>query len=280
MTYRTLVDAEKTQAHVNDPNWVIVDCRFSLADAAAGVRAYQSGHLPGAVYADLERDLSGPVNSKSGRHPLPDPQWLADRFGAWGIGPGVQVVAYDDVGGAFASRLWWSLRWLGHEAAALLDGGIGAWQAAGFALSTSTPQPQPRVFTAKTSLEVADVAAVEQRGNRGGLLLDARSLERFRGEQEPIDPVAGRIPGAVSAPVDGNLGADGRFLSAAVLRDRFERLLAGAAPAAVIHYCGSGVTACHNLLAMEHGGLTGSCLYPGSWSEWIRDPQRSIERGD
>lgn len=279
MTHRTLIDATETAAHRDDPGWVIVDCRFSLADPAAGYIAYQNGHLPGAVHADLERDLSGPVTPETGRHPLPDPRRLADRFGAWGIGPGIQVVVYDDVGGAFASRLWWSLRWLGHEDVALLDGGLGAWVAAGFALSTALSQPTPRVFGGKVCPEFSTIDTVELQALSAGLLLDARSRERYRGEQEPIDPVAGHIPGAVSAPVDGNLGSDGRFLPTAALRERFERLLAGAAPTAVIHYCGSGVMACHNLLAMEHAGLTGSRLYPGSWSEWIRDPSRPIELG-
>lgn len=280
MIYRTLIECTELAAYIDNPGWVICDCRFNLADVTAGRRNYEIGHLPGACYVDLERDLSGPITPQTGRHPLPDPRVMAERFGAWGIGPGVQVVAYDDAGGGFAVRLWWSLRWLGHEAVAVLNGGIGAWQAAGLELTTLPPAAKAREFPLAPTWEVADIAAIEQSVHQGGILLDARSLERFRGEQEPIDPVAGHIPGAVAAPYDRNLGSDGRFLPAETLRARFEGLLAGADPAAAVHYCGSGVTACHNLLAMEHAGLTGSRLYPGSWSEWIRDPRRPIARGD
>lgn len=279
MIYRTLIDVETTAAHLDDPDWVLVDCRFSLADPAAGRRAYCDGHLPGAVYADLEQDLSAPVTPATGRHPLPDPRSLARRFGEWGIGPGVQVVAYDDMGGTFAARLWWSLRWLGHDAAALLDGGIGAWVAAGHTLSTAETPPAPRAFESRVSEGVAMADTVKRAEDEGGVLIDARTAERFSGEQEPIDPVAGRIPGAVNAPTDGNLGSDGRFLPPAALRERFQALLGERDARAAIHYCGSGVTACHNLLAMEYAGLRGSRLYPGSWSEWIRDPGRPVARG-
>lgn len=279
MIYRTLIDVAATAAQLTNPDWVLIDCRFSLADPAAGQRAYLDDHLPGARYADLERDLSAPVTPATGRHPLPDPPSLARRFGEWGIGPETQVVVYDDVGGGFAARLWWSLRWLGHEAVAVLDGGIDAWRAAGHPLSREEPQPLRTVFEPRVSEEVVTAASVERAQSEGRVLIDARSAERFRGEQEPIDPVAGRIPGAVSAPTDGNLGPDGRFLAPERLRERFQALLDGADASAAVHYCGSGVTACHNLLAMEHAGLHGSRLYPGSWSEWIRDASRPVARG-
>ncbi len=279
MTYRTLIDVEAAAARIRDPHWVVMDCRFSLADPGAGIQAYRTGHLPGARYADLERDLSAPVTAATGRHPLPDPAVLARRLGDWGVGPGVQVVVYDDVGGSFAARLWWSLRWLGHAAVAVLDGGIDAWRAAGYELTREEPSVTPALFEPRVSEAVADADSVARAPQAGDVLIDGRSGERFRGEQEPIDPVAGRIPGAVNAPTDGNLGPDGRFLAPEVLRQRFLTLLSGAAAGAAIHYCGSGVTACHNLLAMEHAGLHGSRLYPGSYSEWIRDPSRPVARG-
>lgn len=279
MPYRTLVDVPTLAAHIDDLDWVTVDCRFSLADTAAGHRAYAAGHIPGARYADLDRDLSGPVTPVTGRHPLPDPAALARRLGGWGIGAGVQVVAYDDTGGTLAARLWWLLRWLGHEQAAVLDGGLGAWKAAGHALTAAAPDPVARTFTGRprAALEVGTLG-VEQALDAGDyVLVDARAAPRFRGEEEPLDPVAGHIPGAVNLPCEGNLDAGGHFRSPAELRQRFAAALGARSCTAVIHYCGSGVTACHNLLAMEHVGLGGSRLYPGSWSEWIRDPNRPVQ---
>lgn len=279
--YATLIDSQTLHAHLQDPDWVVVDCRFSLMELEAGPRAYQESHLPGARYAHLDQDLSSPITPTTGRHPLPDPARLARRLGEWGIGPRTQVVAYDGAGGMLAAaRLWWLLRWLGHSAVAVLDGGFPAWQQAGWPLTTELPQVEPQVFEGRPNdqlwLTTAQVMALPP----GQTLLDARGAARFRGEMEPIDPVAGHIPGALNLPTEEHLTANGHFLPPAELRARFAAVLGECAPTTVVHNCGSGVTACHNLLAMEIAGLSGSRLYAGSWSEWIRDPNRPVATGD
>lgn len=280
MAHTTLITAATLQAHLDDPDWVVVDCRFNLADPAAGRRAYQDGHIPGARYAHLDEDLSAPVTATTGRHPLPDPARLAATLGAWGIGPGTQVLAYDDLGGMLAAaRLWWLLRWLGHTAVAVLDGGLPAWTRAGLPLSTDVPVIAARTFIARPDDRLWLTVEQVQGLPAHELLLDARGAARYRGEMEPIDPVAGHIPGALNLPTESNLAADGCFLPAAALRARFAALLGERPAARVVHSCGSGVTACHNLLAMEVAGLSGSRLYAGSWSEWIRDPQRPVATG-
>ncbi|MDX5333344.1 MAG: sulfurtransferase [Gammaproteobacteria bacterium] len=280
--FDTLVELRWFQAHLQDPGVVVVDCRFSLADAQAGRRAYLAGHVPGAVYADLEQDLSGPVGPETGRHPLPDPMLLARRFAAWGIGPDTQVVALDDAGGAMAARLWWLARWLGHRQVALLDGGYAAWNTAGLPLETGEVERPPAVFDARTGDDrwvdagcVAETLALGQ-----GVLIDARAPARFAGEEEPIDPVAGHVPGALNRPFTANLDDTQCFLPPETLRAAFRSLLGDTPSTGVMHMCGSGVTACHNLLAMEVAGMPGSRLYAGSWSEWIRDPARPVARGD
>lgn len=280
MTFRTLIAPETLHAHLGREDWRLVDCRFDLADADAGERAWREAHVPGAVYAHLERDLSGPVTSRTGRHPLPDPDRLVQRLGEWGINPASQVVAYDASGGAMAARLWWLLRWLGHDAVAVLDGGWSAWRGAGFPVESALPSPSPTRFERRLSLnESIDTAAVLRavEGESDWRLVDARAPERFRGEVEPIDPVAGHVPGAVNRPFAENLDARGRFLRPEILRERFATIASGRADR-VAHYCGSGVTACHNVLAMEYAGLGGSRLYAGSWSEWIRDPSHPVTR--
>jgi thiosulfate/3-mercaptopyruvate sulfurtransferase len=257
---------------------VLLDCSFDLADAAAGERAYAAGHLPGARYVHLDRDLSGPKTGANGRHPLPDRQALARRAGEWGIAPGVQVVCYDGQGMPYAARAWWLLRWLGHDAVAVLDGGLQAWLADGGQTSTAVPAPtgQAPYPSAAAALPTVDAPTLlRELGRR--LIVDARAGERFRGEIEPLDPVAGHIPGARNRFFKDNLRADGRFKNAAQLRAEFEA--AGLDARQVVHQCGSGVTACHNLLAMEYAGLSGSALYPGSWSEWCADPQRPVAIG-
>ena len=280
MAHTTLITAATLQAHLDDPDWVVVDCRFNLADPAAGRRAYQAGHIPGARYAHLDEDLSAPVTATTGRHPLPDPARLAATLGAWGIGPGTQVLAYDDLGGMLAAaRLWWLLRWLGHTAVAVLDGGLPAWTRAGLPLSTDVPVIAARTFIARPDDRLWLTVEQVQGLPAHELLLDARGAARYRGEMEPIDPVVGHIPGALNLPTESNLAADGCFLPAAALRARFAALLGERPAARVVHSCGSGVTACHNLLAMEVAGLSGSRLYAGSWSEWIRDPQRPVATG-
>ncbi len=280
MSHTTLIDACTLHTHRNDPNWVVMDCRFSLADPEAGRRAYRDNHLPGAHYAHLDEDLSDPITPTTGRHPLPDPGRLAQKLGAWGIGHDTQVVAYDDMGGMLAAaRLWWLLRWLGHTACAVLDGGLPTWRRAGLPLTAEMPAARPTAFVPQpddrlwmSTEQVLTLSATE-------VLLDARAAARYRGEMEPIDPVAGHIPGALNLPTDGNLTPEGHFLPVAALRERFAAALNDRSPATVIHACGSGVTACHNLLAMEAAGLGGSRLYAGSWSEWIRDPQRAVAVG-
>jgi thiosulfate/3-mercaptopyruvate sulfurtransferase len=281
MTYTTLVSADLLKQHLDDPNWIILDVRHDLFNSTAGVEAYRAGHIPGARFAALDDDLSGPKNGRNGRHPLPDREALAERFRAWGIGHATQIVAYDAQGGQFAARLWWLARWLGHRATALLDGGWPAWIAAGGAADASVPAAARGGFTATASLapslDANDVLANLTRGER--IVVDARSPERYRGEQEPLDPVAGHIPGAVNRPCVQNLGPDQRFKTSAELRAEFASLLGDRAPALVVHQCGSGVTACHNLLAMEIAGLTGSALFAGSWSEWVADPARPVRTG-
>ncbi len=283
MAFTTLIDPETLQAHLEDPDWVVVDCRFSLSDPAYGRRAYQEAHIPGAVYAHLDEDLSGPiVPGRTGRHPLPDPDRLARKLSAWGIDNRTQVVAYDDAGGAFAARLWWLLGWLGHDAVAVLDGGWPRWVREGRPVRGGIETRPPRTFVPHLRPEQVATAdeVLRHLHDPAWRLLDARAPERYRGELEPIDPVAGHIPGAVNAPFAENLTPEGTFRPPEQLRQRFEALLGDVPPERVICYCGSGVTAAHNLLAMAHAGLPGARLYAGSWSEWITDPRRPVARGD
>ena len=277
--FTTLIDCQTLARQLDNPDWVIVDCRFDLLQPQAGRAAYAAGHLPGAVYADLNEDLSGSVTPSSGRHPLPDPQSLAARLGEWGVGPHSQVVAYDAGNSAFAVRLWWLLRWLGHQAVAVLDGGLAAWQAAGLPTSRDAPTPRPARFQSRPQPDmVLGMAQVRDAlHERAIILLDARAAPRYAGEVEPIDPVAGHVPGALNLPFEGNLDASGFFLAPAQLRQRFAAFAND--PARVAHMCGSGVTACHNLLAMEMAGLHNSRLYVGSWSEWVSDPVNAVTKG-
>lgn len=279
--HRTLISAEALAARLaaGAPS-VLLDCRFDLSDPSAGLAAYAAAHLPGARYAHLDQDLSGVKTGRNGRHPLPDMAALAAWAGATGIAPGVQVVAYDDLGGPYAARCWWLLRWLGHEAVAVLDGGVAAWRARGGTIERGAPgspvATAPYPVPAAAAMPTIDADALLAALGRVRLV-DARSAARFRGESETLDPVAGHIPGATLRPFQDNLLPNGRFKPAAKLRAEFEDW---ATPAAqVVHQCGSGVTACHNLLAMVHAGLEGSVLYPGSWSEWVADPTRPVARG-
>ena len=282
MTFTTLIDTGALARHLADPRWVIVDCRFTLTDPAAGRRAYDTGHIPGARYAHLNEDLSGPIAPRTGRHPLPDPNALAQKLGAWGIDESKQVVVYDDSFGAMASRLWWLLRWLGHETVALLDGGYPKWVREKRPLTTETPRIPPASFSPRINHTLwVNAAFVEQAvRDEAFLVMDARAEERYRGDIEPLDKVAGHVPGAVNVPFDDNLDISGEFLSPEELRERYLDLLGGVAPDQAIHMCGSGVTACHNVLAMEHAGLAGGKLYAGSWSEWITDPNRPVAKGE
>lgn len=280
--YTTLISVAELDAQLPDPGWVVVDCRFDLSDTSAGRAAYLAGHIPGAVYAHLDETLSGPVQSgKTGRHPLPDPEVFADTLSRWGIDGSKQVVAYDDRGGPFAARLWWMLRWMGHPAVAVLDGGWPAWSKAGYATQQGDVQVPRTQFQAQVrqALQVEAGRIAQSLQEKDLVLVDARAAPRYRGEEEPLDPVAGHIPGALSLPFTENLGPDLHFKPREVLQAQFAEALDGRPAEAVVCYCGSGVTAAHNLLALTHAGFEGVRLYAGSWSEWITDPDRPVAVG-
>ena len=280
MVASPLISTAALAERLTDPDWVVADCRFDLGDPQAGVAAWRAGHIPGAIHVDLERDLAVAVAPHTGRHPLPSPDEFASTLSRLGIGNRAQVVCYDAGNGAYASRLWWMLRYLGHDAVQVLDGGFAAWVAEGRPLATEevlrpaasfAANPRPRML--------CDVAGVTAALARGELVVDVRGAERFRGEVEPLDTVAGHVPGAVNLPFLQNLGADGRFRPPAEIADMW-RSRTGALPSrAPICMCGSGVTACQGLLALEIAGIGGGRLYAGSWSEWIRDPARPVARG-
>lgn len=276
-----LITPQGLAASLGDQRLRVIDLRHDLMKPGAGRAAWQAGHVPGAIHLDLDLDLSGTRNGRNGRHPLPDPLDLAAHLGLAGIGDADRVVVYDDAGGAFAARLWWMLRWLGHQAVSVLDGGWQAWTVAGLPQSTEAAKPIATVFTPRApqpwTVDASGLAAGLAAGSL--LLVDARAPERFRGEVEPIDPVAGHIPGARNRFMRLNLDDDGCFKPAAALRAEFEALLAGRPVAELVCQCGSGVTACHNLLALEVAGLPGARLYPGSWSEWCSDPARPVAIG-
>ena len=277
MPYTTLVSTGELARHLGDPGWVIVDCRHDLADVEAGAHAYRAAHLPGAIFMHLDRDLSGAKTGRNGRHPLPEVAALASTLGRAGIDGSTQVIAYDQNNGAWASRLWWLLHWLGHDAAAVLDGGLDQWVAEGRPVTSETPAARTAKFVPKQPARTASAGEILRHLDDDTLLvLDARAAERYRGEVEPIDPVAGHIPGARNRPYTENLAAQGTFKPAELLRSEFEAALGDRSPSAVVHQCGSGVTSCHNALAMAVAGLPGSRLYPGSWSEWIADPARPV----
>jgi thiosulfate/3-mercaptopyruvate sulfurtransferase len=280
--FTTLISTADLAAHLADPVFVLVDVRHDLTQPDAwGESAYGLGHLPGARFAHLDRDLSAPKSGHNGRHPLPDAHACAELFGRLGIDATKQVVAYDQGSGMYAARLWWMLRALGHDAAAVLDGGYAAWTREGRPVTTALPAPARASFAARSVPSNVDASAVAASLGAGSLLLiDARGRERFRGDAEPLDPVAGHIPGALNRPYTENLDAEGRFKAATTLAAEFGALLGGRTPNGVVHYCGSGVSACHNLLAMAHAGLDGARLYPGSWSEWCADPARPTARVD
>jgi thiosulfate/3-mercaptopyruvate sulfurtransferase len=289
MSYRTLIDVPALRRRLESvppsgSGLAIIDCRFDLSDPTAGRRLYAAGHIPGARFADLNEDLSAPVTRETGRHPLPEPLAFAATLGRLGIENGVQVVAYDAANGAFAARLWWMLRAWGHGEVAVLDGGYPAWTAVGAPTLTGAEPSASGTAIELPTIEqwpVASAAEVEEllRDPRR-LLVDARAPERYAGSVEPIDTVAGHVPGAENHPFSSNLGSDGRFLSAAELERRWQARLGGREPAALVAMCGSGVTACHNLLALEIAGLPGAKLYAGSWSEWIRNSRRPVAKGD
>jgi thiosulfate/3-mercaptopyruvate sulfurtransferase len=277
--YDLLIRANELAAALDDPRLIIVDVRHDLSDHSLGQRKYDEGHVPGAHFLRVETDLSGPHTGQNGRHPLPAIDAFVATMSALGVDASKQVVAYDGGTSTYSARLWWMLRWLGHRNAAVLDGGFRAWEAAGLPTSTDVPERRPARFEPKVSETPVTVdSLVAHRDEPDYTLVDARGADRFRGENETIDPVAGHIPGSRSRPFTNNLNKDQTFKDIATLREEFAALLAGRAPEQIVHSCGSGVTACNNLLAMELAGLTGSRLYPGSWSEWSSDPERPIAR--
>lgn len=281
--YTTLISAADLARHIDDPAWVVIDCRHDLVNLNAGREAYDIAHLPHAQFADMETDLSGdkhgPDGAFRGRHPLPGREAFIEQLRVWGVNDDTQVVAYDAHGGMFAARLWWLLRWVGHEAVAVLDGGIAAWQAQAQPLTAEVERRTPGSIAARTAhvgtVSVAEVLANIDSGER--VLVDARAPDRFRGENETIDPVGGHIPGAANRFFKDNLHTDGRFKAPEALRAEWAEVVPN--PARAIMQCGSGVTACHNLLALEVAGLPGAALYPGSWSEWCADPARPVATG-
>jgi len=281
MGWTTLVQAETLAIALNRTDLAVVDCRFSSASPGAGEYAYERSHIPGAVYAHMDRDLSDMVRRGDGRgrHPWPDGATFTARLGSWGITPQHQVVAYDDADGSMAARLWFLLRALGHEKVAVLDGGFKHWEGLRLPVDSAVVRPRPTTYEAQfDASRLLDATEVQSALDAGELLLDARPADRFRGENDTMDRVAGHVPGAINRPLAQNL-ADDRFKSPVQLAEEFRALLAGRTPQQAIMMCGSGVTACHNLLAMERAGLTGAKLYPGSWSGWIEDESRPVARG-
>ncbi len=281
--FTTLIDPQALVAHLGDPAWVVLDARFDLAAPARGEALYREGHISGARYVSLDTHLSGEKSGTNGRHPLPSPEDAATRFGALGIGPNTQVVLYDADMGMFAARGWWMLRWLGHQAVAVLDGGLAAWQRAGLPVSTVEAPWSPTAFTTRDVADDRRVPASEVEAHLGEttrILVDARANDRFRGENETIDPVGGHIPGAVNRFFQLNLTAEKTFKTPEALKAEWAAIVGGPNASRVVMYCGSGVTACHNLLALEHAGLEGARLFPGSWSEWCASPERPRATGD
>jgi thiosulfate/3-mercaptopyruvate sulfurtransferase len=280
LAFRTLIDTENLAAHLADSRWIAVDCRFQLSDASWGEHEYRTSHIPGAVYAHLDTDLSASLTGTNGRHPLPDPRVLVQTLIRLGIQDGMQVVVYDQDNAMFASRLWWLLKWIGHDDVAVLDGGFRKWTAEHRPVASGKDVRPAGSLTGRArqnmTADVDDVAGIVTRHDH--LLLDARAPERYRGDVEPIDRVPGHIPGAVNHFFQDNVDERGVFRSPAELRERLSRVLGATPSERVVCYCGSGVTACQNLLAMEVAGLSGARLYGGSWSEWSSDPAKPVER--
>lgn len=279
MAFQTILSAAELNKNLDNPDWAIMDCRFDLDKPELGYQEYLAGHIPGSLYINLNLDLSSEIiPGKTGRHPLPDKKVLADRFSSWGIDSSTNVVIYDNRNGGLAARMWWLLRWLGHENASVLDGGWPAWDIEKYPVETEEFAREPRVFSpAEHAQYVVDANVIEEiRLDPDYLLVDSRAAERYWGINETTDPFAGHIPGAVTAPYAGNLDDQGYFLDTDLLKERFDNLLGGIPAENVVFYCGSGVTASHNIIAMIEAGYEMPKLYPGSWSEWITDPSRPV----
>src|SRR5581483_4847538 len=281
MAQTTLISTDVLAKHIKDASYAVIDCRFKLDDPAWGEREYAAAHIPGAVYAHLDRDLSSHQTGTNGRHPLPDPIEFSIKMGTFGLESGTQVVVYDQNNGMFASRMWWLLRWVGHSAVAVLDGGFKKWIKEGRATRSGVERRRRSEFKGtRQSNMMVDATTVTQLTERSDWrLVDARAPERYRGEVEPLDKKAGHIPTAVNHPFTTNMAADGTFKTPEELRAHFAPTLGTVPPDQIVCYCRSGVTACHNLLAMEHAGLKGAKLYPGSWSEWSSDDTRPVAVG-
>lgn len=282
MPYETLITPAQLKQHLGDKNWCVVDCRFTLTAPQAGYQEYVAAHIPGAHYAHLDNDLSSPIQPGSGRHPLPTRQALVETFSRWGIDSNTQVVVYDTSNGMIAARLWWLLRWMGHASVALLDGGLARWQHEGNPLTAEQPPLESRHFVAGKPLEqfISSEELLTWINTPDHRLIDVRAAERFSGEVEPLDRVAGHIPGALNVPLQQNLDSAGNFLPPVQLKERYQQALASHSAGNVAVMCGSGVTACHTLLALHVAGIPGAILYAGSWSEWITDPQRPVVTKD
>ena len=278
MRFNNLVNFQQLAQHLDQPDWLVFDCRFDLADVNRGQSLYRQSHVAGAFYAHLDHQLSSPITAHSGRHPLPDVDALVAWLASCGLSADKQVVVYDDSFGAMAARLWWLLKCLGHESVALLDGGWQAWQASGFALDADEPKPEPTRYQADFDWQyvVSTQQVMDNLDSKDFALVDVRTEERFRGISEPIDPVAGHIPGALNIPLSRNLDASGQFLPPDQLRELYAAVNASCPPQQQVYMCGSGVTACHSLLAMHVAGYAMPRVYAGSWSEWIRDPARLV----
>lgn len=282
MRYQTIVSAADLSSNLEDKNWFVFDCRYSLKDPEGGPSKFRQGHIPGAQFAHMDRDLSSPMTQTSGRHPLPDAEEFIGKLRGWGVSNDSQVVCYDDMSGAFAARMWWLLNWVGLRDVCVLDGGIQKWTDGGKPLETAIHTRERGTFSGKADHGMhVDINFVQGRLDQGDIrLMDARSAERFSARDQKTDPVPGHVPGAVSYPFAGNLGPQKTFLSGSELKQRFESVFGGCQSEQIINMCGSGVTACHNILATKIAGLPWTRLYVGSWSEWSRNPARPVATGD
>ena len=282
MSYKTIISADNLMKNINNKEFIIFDCRCDISDSSYGVNAYNEGHIENSIFVDVDHDLASEKTANSGRHPLPDPQLLSEKLSQWGMTNNKQAIVYDDAGGAFASRMWWVLKWLGHTNVAVLDGALGAWMSNGGKLSTKPTIFERHVFnpSIKNDMHVSIKDVEEAQYKMSKLILDARSKERYLGIKDEVDPVAGHIPGAISHPLGKNLDKNGHFRSPEELRLNFNKLIGDTASSDIISMCGSGITACHNILALEISGIKGVPLYVGSWSEWITDKSRPIAKID
>ncbi len=282
MTYQTIISVEDLNKNISNQDWFVFDCRFLLKDPESGLKKFNQGHIPGAQFADMDKDLASPMTATTGRHPLPDPDELIKKLQSWGINNSSKIICYDDMSGAFAARMWWLLKWLGHNDVAVLDGGIDKWIANGLTVETDVQQKTAGSFSGQANNDMwVDIGFIQKELEQNKInLLDARSSERFTAKDTKTDPVAGHVPGAMSLPFAENLSKQGVFLSADELLQRFASIVKDTEDKEAISMCGSGVTACHNLLAMSIAGLPMTRLFVGSWSEWIKDKGRLVATGE